>query len=257
MLINTVVLFLRDVLPIFVLISLLSAHYSLKGLWLVLPVIIGLVFNTILVEQLHVISNFFDGAGLELSLFTIHLGIYLLALSLALLSSLRSQHNIHTLWIATSIIILTFITNGTNFVLYFRGYLDQSNALQPMLVGSLLGIGICLSLMTLLYLFAIWLKHHLGIWFTHFFILVYTSGQLVNSLPLLEQIDYLKISDDAWSTQHIISNQSELGYLFKVLFGYQAVPSINQIILYSCVLILSFAVCWKIKISTTNLGNKP
>jgi high-affinity iron transporter len=69
-------------------------------------------------------------------------------------------------------------------------------------------------------------------------VLVYSTGQLVNALPLLVQVDIMDASATAWTSQHIVSNEFEFGHLFNVLFGYQAAPSIVQVLVYVFALLI-------------------
>jgi high-affinity iron transporter len=239
MLINTVILFLRDALPIFVLIVYLYVHLPASKLWLLICFLTGALLSLIYINQIHIIGQWFDGKGIELSLWLSQLLVYLLTLVLAYgLSRNHSSNNHLVYWVAGLMVNLTLVSKGSNFILYFDGYLNQSNVLQSMLLGTFLGLGICLSLAVLLYLAAQWLKQRLGPWATWSLVLVYSTGQLVNALPLLVQVDIMDASATAWTSQHIVSNEFEFGHLFNVLFGYQASPSIAQVIVYVLALLI-------------------
>ena len=126
-----------------------------------------------------------------------------------------------------------------------------------MLLGTFLGLGICLSLAVLLYLAAQWLKQRLGPRATWSLVLVYASGQLVNALPLLVQVDLIDASSTAWNSRQFVSNEFEFGHLFNVLFGYQATPSIAQVIVYVFALLLPLATFYWLKLgSASHSGNK-
>lgn len=257
MLINTVILFLRDALPIFVLVVYLYVHLPASKLWLFICLVVGALLSLIYINKIHIVGQWFDGNGLELSLWLSQLFVYLLALLLAF-GLIRSQFSNRYLmgWIAGLMVSLTLVSKGSNFILYFDGYLNQSNAMQSMLLGTFLGLGICLSLAVLLYLTAQWLKQQLGPWATWSLILVYVTGQLVNALPLLVQVDLIDASSTAWSSQNFVSNEFEFGHLFNVLFGYQATPSIAQVIVYVFALSIPLATFYWLKLgSASQLGN--
>ena len=258
MLINTVILFLRDALPIFVLVVYLYAHLSANNLWLLINLLIGALLSLLYINQIHLIGQWFDGIGVELFLCLSQSLIYFLTLVLAYGLSRNYSINKYALHCVAGLMVsLTLVSKGSNFVVYFDGYLNQSNVLQSMLLGTFLGLGICLSLATLLYLAAQWLKQHWGPWATWLLIHIYVTGQLVNAIPLLIQVDLIDASDTAWSSQHIVSNEFELGHLFNVLFGYQASPSIDQIIVYVFALLTPPAIFYWLKLnSTSHLGNK-
>lgn len=258
MLINTVILFLRDALPIFVLAVYLYVHLPASKLWLLICLGAGAFLSLVYINQIHNIGQWFDGKGIELSLWLSQLLIYLLTLVLAYgLTQTQSFYRYYMYWVAALMVSLTLVSKGSNFILYFDGYLNQSNAIQSMLLGTFLGLGICLSLAILLYLAAQWLKQQLGPWSTWFLVHIYVTGQLVNALPLLVQVDVIDASPTAWSSQHFISNEFEFGHLFNVLFGYQAAPSMTQVIVYVFALLIPLAIFYWLKPNlASHSGNK-
>lgn len=258
MLINTVILFLRDALPIFVLVVYLYVHLPPNKLWLLICFVSGTLLSLMYINQIHIIGQWFDGTGIEISLWFSQLCIYLLTLVLAYgLTRSQTSDQHFMFWIAGLMVNLTLVSKGSNFILYFEGYLNQSNAMQSILVGTFLGIGICLSLITLLVLAAQKLKQCLGPWATWSLILVYATGQLVNALPLLVQIDLIEASDTAWSSQNFVSNELEFGHLLNVLFGYQATPSFAQVIVYVLALFTPIVIFyWLKRRSAFHSGNK-
>jgi high-affinity iron transporter len=248
MLINTVILFLRDALPIFVLVVYLYVHLPASKLWLLLCFVAGAILSLLYINQIHVIGQWFDGKGIELSLWLFQLFVYLLTLVLAFGLSRYHSSNRHVLyWVAGLMVSLTLVSKGSNFILYFEGYLNQSNVLLSMLLGTFLGLGICLSLAILLYLAAQWLKQQLGPWATWLLVHIYVTGQLVNTLPLLVQVDFIDASATAWNSQNLVSNEFEFGHLFNVLFGYQAAPSIVQVVIYVFALLVPLAIFYWFK----------
>jgi high-affinity iron transporter len=258
MLINTVILFLRDALPILVLVVYLSVLIQASKFWLISCLVTGAILSLIYINQIHTIGQWCDGIGIELSMWLSQFLVYLFTLVLACglaFSRLSNQHFMY--WTAGLMASLTIVFKGSNFIFYFDGYLYQSNVLQSMLLGTFLGLGICLSIAILLYLATQWLRQRFGLWATWSLLLVYVTGQLVNALPLLVQIDLIDASETAWNSQSLIKNEFEVGHLFNVLFGYQATPSIGQVIVYIFALSIPFITFYWLKLnSATQLGNK-
>lgn len=257
MLINTVILLLRDALPLFVVISLLWTQLSFNRLWLVISLTLGFFMIMFLVGQLSFIGTRFDGAGVELLMFFIHLANYCLALFLAYQLTTKLPNKRLIIFTGGCLVALTLINKGTSFTVYFSGYFQQIDALQPLLIGMFLGLGICLSLMVLIYFLVVWLDAKLSQPIGTMAILIYTIGQLTNALPLLVQVDVISSSATIWDSKHILSNQSEFGQLFNVLFGYQATPSFNQLILYIFALSLTITMYWWVYYHSAKQGKNP
>lgn len=242
MLINTVILFLRDALPIFILLGLLMGQLTFSKKWLIGALTMGFVCSVIFIQQVNILGDMFDGTGLELALCCLHFILYGLVLALGFVLFIRptSKPSWQTSYLALALIVVICVAKGSNFLLYFNGYLNQQNALQSMLIGTLLGLGICLSLAILLYFFMDWLTKKFGIFTPWTLLLVFAAGQLVNSLNLLVQVDVLSNAEPLWNSQWLVDNESEYGHLLNVLFGYTATPTTLQICLY--ILLILFPV---------------
>lgn len=240
MLINTVILFLHDALPIFVLSGLLLGQVVVAKRLLFASFLSGLVCSLIIIQQVDAIGEMFAGTGLELSFWALHLLLYGLVLLLGFELFVRpkgllKQHRSGLVFLLLSVII---IAKGSNFLLYFNGYLSQQNALQAMLIGTLLGLGICLSIAILLYFFTAWLKRQIGPIAAWILVLVFAVGQLVDSFNLLVQVDLISEAQAIWDSQWLVDNESEYGHLFNVLFGYTATPTLLQISSYIALILL-------------------
>ena len=54
----------------------------------------------------------------------------------------------------------------------------------------------------------------------------------MHAIVLLQQADLLSSSQPVWDSSSIIAENSELGQLLTVLFGYETTPSTTQLITY-------------------------
>ncbi|MFT4939611.1 MAG: high-affinity iron transporter [Paraglaciecola sp.] len=250
MLINTVILFLRDVLPLFVLLSLLLAIMPIGKPWLSFATLLSLLTCLFFTNQIDFISEKFDGAGMELFFFFCHLLVYLLVWFVGYLQINNcAQSSAKWKIVMSALLIITFIINGTNFLVYFNGFWSQVDAPQSILLGTLLGLGICLSVAVLLHFSLLWLAKKYGRGSVILALLLYASGQLTDSLNLLVQIDWLEYSQPIWDLNEIISDQSELGHFLNVLIGYKASPSIHQLSLYLLAFTLPLLAYWRLRVT--------
>jgi high-affinity iron transporter len=147
MLINSVVLFLRDALPLLLFISILSAIIYLQTnslRWLVKAIIFGVLGTVALSAFIDRVSEGFDGFGFELLTATIHIFAYI-----SVLLFLRSS----SIVLATIAVSLLLSVHGTNLYIYSSGFWSSGgvNVNNALLIGSTLGFGISFSLALLLY----------------------------------------------------------------------------------------------------------
>jgi len=260
MLINTVFIFLQNILPIFVVISLLFAQQevskqSSKGVYN-LPVVsllqtatIGLIIVSLLSYNMATISQLFSGSGLEI-IFSISFCLIYCFIVLSFLmrsgideKTLEQKNNIRqqTL-LSLAILLLVFCVHGSYFSLYVMSLTMQGSSFESLsfgnFIGVIIGTGISLSIAILLYFILVALDKKTSIKVTSYFLLFFAVGQLMQALQLLEQVDVISSQSQLWSTSFLIAEDSELGYFLTILLGYEATPSVMHLILYFSAIIV-------------------
>ncbi|MCI2284161.1 hypothetical protein L3081_13200 [Colwellia sp. MSW7] len=251
MLINTVILFLQNALPIFVITTLLLISFSTKELalisikWIISGVIFTAVTTFILSNNLENISQTFDGMGVELFLSFGYLLIYLFSIFLFVFNDKHytKQLGFLVLYIITAI-------NGSHFIIYLANYWTQAQQVESMVLGIILGGGICLSISILLYFLLKSADHNLYFQTSKYFLLLFSLGQLMHAIVLLQQVDILSSSRPLWDSSRLITEDSEVGQLLTVLFGYESTPSLLQVIIYIIAFSIPVMIC---KLTTIRL----
>ncbi|PKG84669.1 hypothetical protein CXF85_07855 [Colwellia sp. 75C3] len=278
MLINTVLVFLQNILPIFVVFSLLFAQqgvclqlnkhskfqsihqksdktFDLTVSKVVKTTIIGLFLIGSLSHYMPILSQHFAGMGLEIVFSILFSLIYCLITTSFLLRLTSSHHQWHdkpineqqTLnrqqtFISLAILLLVLCVHGSYFSLYVRSLLFSKATIEAsysgIVVGVIIGTGICLSIAILLYFILMTLDKKLKGKMVYYFLLLFGVAQLMQGLQLLEQVDIISSNVHLWSTSHLIAEDSELGYFLTILFGYEATPSAMQLIVYLSAIIL-------------------
>ncbi len=214
MLINTVILLLRDALPIAILLGLMLALFALdrKALgWVPGGSLAG---TLLLVFTRNAVSQWFDGTGYEL----ISVGLYVITFAALLLLLYQQSDNSGALIVMTVSLISLHLAD---FAVYVFAFSTRDATAMSLLVGSILGIGICASVSLLLYIF---LRPHRTIRGLQLLLIVFVAGHVAESTQLLQQVDFMQESSAMWDSRHFISDESEYGHLLNALFGYQARP---------------------------------
>jgi high-affinity iron transporter len=232
-LINTIILFLRDALPVFWLISLLLAqgNSAQQGYrWVFWSVPVGLILAMILMLNFSALSNLAEGAGLEWMTFVAHTLIYLLVV--LHLFILRRGLNQYWPWSAALLAMLTIGVNGSYFLVFLDNYWRAGQHFWSLFTGTILGFGVCFSAGILIYLFnhAFLRRGRQGLFVL--LILCWSAGQLIFTFNLLAQVNLISASAPIWNTSDWISDSSELGLVLNTLIGYEATPTLLQIITY-------------------------
>ncbi|WDE09710.1 hypothetical protein [Thalassomonas haliotis] len=239
MLINTVVLFLRDGLPIFlmlVLLLLINNQLALGRHWLYGGIAAGIAGSILLVSQVDVVASTLEGTGLEWFYSLGYIFIYL-----GILLALYAQYARHKrLWSALSLLLLLAVLtlHSSNFLVYITGYWSQSDTLKPQLIGIVLGLGILLSISILVFFALEFSDRRLYAFTTSWLTLLFGAGQLLQASKLLLQIDMLPGQSPLWDSNHLLEESSGMGHFLTALFGYDASPSLIQVSIYLMAVIL-------------------
>lgn len=227
MLINTVILFIRDTLPVFLLFSFLLAQRGGSARFLFGGTLAGFVLAMLLYLNLSVISGWFDGGGLELIK-----SLVLLLILVGLGEFIRRQYNsspLATGWL--SVLLMTGITfiNVIHFIIYFLAYWTAADASSSLILGNVIGLGISLSVGVLLYV----MVNAISIFIVKLAVLtIFLAGQIAGIAMLLEQINFLPNQSRLWDTSGWVADDSEYGHFLNVLVGYEATPTGAYIMIY-------------------------
>ena len=237
MLINTVLLFLQNALPIFIITTLLLISFSSKTIntvsvkWTILGLMLTTVAAFILSSNLENISQTVDGKGVELFLSFAHVLIYCFSIGLFILNSTDGDIFFKK-QIAFIIFFVISCVNGAHFIIYLTNYWAQAQQVESMLVGIILGGGICLSISILFYFLLKYADQKIHLKTSNYFLLFFALGQLMHAIVLLQQVDILPTSQSVWDSGAFIAESSEIGQLLTVLFGYETTPSPLHLIIY-------------------------
>lgn len=233
MLINTVILFLRDALPIFVLLSLLRVYVGTPWKQLSLGFATGILLAAVVVLNQQIISQWSFGAGYELLKSLTLICAYLMSAWLII----NNRNSVF--WLAGAVVAVFVVPRSAEFSIYVVGFWLQKDALVPIVLGTTLGLGICISVAILLDVILGSVKRRYLVQFTFS---LFIAGQVANVVLLLQQIDWLTDPGPLWNMSAFISDESEYGHLLKVLIGYEAAPSSYYLSTLCFALLLPFAI---------------
>lgn len=229
MLINTVILFIRDMAPIFLLFAILYARRDVTLSPLLAGVGGGFLLAVVLYFNLAAVSEMADGGGLEL-LKTL---VLLFAFG-ALCWSVLDNKNPLPLALLTSGVTMV---NAIHFIIYSAAYWSSQQADMALMMGIIIGLGIACSASILLYML-LETSESRRLKFT--VLAVFMAGQVAGVAILLEQINILTEQQRIWDTSSLLADDSEYGHFFNVLVGYEATPGPAYLLVYLLALACPF-----------------
>lgn len=216
--------------------------------WLALGALLGVLGSLLMAAAMERISNWANGLGQDLMNVAI-LGIALLMLAWhtiwvsaharemtedARRLGTDAARGAGTLWAVALAVAMTVLREGAETVLFVTGLVSGSpDGAGALMVGASLGLVLGVAVGWLIYsglgqvqprrLFAI----------TNALILL-LAGNLASQLArTLQQADWLNwLSESAWDSSALVSNDSLLGMLLHGVIGYDASPSQLQVLFY-------------------------
>lgn len=231
MLINTVVLFLRDALPAFILVALLlnttekPIHH---GLTLLIGTFVGALFSILLMQSVIVSADWWNGIGNEVLFSSVLVVFYLCLLWHFHLSGTSAPWLMY--FVPIILVSISIALNGASLYTYLYSFWSKGEG-DILMLGTLLGIGISLCVAIILYYTAQWIALYHPLLIKGLLVL-HVAGQMNQILFYVEQIGWVSTSEALWNTQALISERSEIGHFFTAFIGYKEAPSMEYIGLF-------------------------
>ena len=226
MLINAVVMFLRELLPLLLLLSMLLLWQREHWRWLLSVFAASSITGVLLLtSQFSRISAWLDGQGLEL----LYGALYLLTALVLGLAMYHSQRQRWSLVLAALASTGLCIIHGANLVLYLWFYQRSPAESQSLWLGAAMGVGIGLSVAVLLYYLVLECQRYWR-WSLPLMLALLGARQISMAVAIYIQTDWIAPGAVIWDSQQLISEQSEYGYFLNALIGYEATPGVSLLL---------------------------
>jgi high-affinity iron transporter len=237
MLLNAVIIILREVVEASLLISLFLAFsysFNLSKKWLMLGLPIGIISAIFYAFNIAILSQWQEGVGQEVINATIHICLYIILLLLVIFAFHLKNKKIKTLLNLLMFlgIVLASIREGSEIILYIQGFMTQPDLLRPILFGSAIGAGIGISLGVFFFYALVNFSQRTGVILGLILCLLVAGGMILQSTQLLAQADWLPSQYPLWDSSNLISEGSTLGQLLYALIGYESTPTMIQVVSY-------------------------
>ncbi|MGQ8365381.1 hypothetical protein [Glaciecola sp. 1036] len=236
---NIVIVFLRDLLPIFILICYateIPQHFAYsKGKWITM-VVIGVLGSVVIWGNVEIFVDWFEGAGMEV----VYTLMIMLSYLMFVLAWLASPKNAKALLFTGVALFVCY--KLTEFLIFFEVVTQQQVGFLNAGLGVIFGIGICSSF-AVLFKFAL---SQIGQTKYRYFIILcwsmFLAGLLSQISPLLAQVDFVNTGVSVFNLSDYVSDSSEYGHLLNALIGYESSPDATYLAIYSIAFLVSLLV---------------
>ncbi len=250
MLINAVIIILREVLEASFILGVLlalSQHNRISKSWCIKAVLLGGAAAALYAFNLTMISALHQGVGQEIVNAILYVFIFMLVLIIAY-SFRDKRYSRLTVVAMFGCVALALVREGSEIIVYIQGFSTIPDLFTPVLIGGSIGAGIGLSIGVFIYYLIVSLPFLYGIRFG-FVVLIFIAGGMVSqATQMLLQADLIASELPIWDTSNIVSEQSIIGQVLFAIMGYEATPILLQVILYlSSMLLTGFFAVGSIK----------
>jgi high-affinity iron transporter len=245
MLLNSVIIVLREVLEAALMISVLLAMtrlLSIRSGWLATALMIGIVGAAVYGYQIGRISDLFGGVGQEVVNASLQIAIFcalLVCLFLVSRSFRQSFGPSRLLPVSMAAAVsLAVVREGSEILIYVAGFMGAQNFFVNVGIGSIIGACIGLSAGVLLYYLLLMQPVGRSRLAIQILLGLIGAGMSAQASRLLIQADWISVNGAFWDTSSVLSEDSIAGQLLYALIGYEASPSAIEVIIYSSCLLL-------------------
>ncbi|TXS96673.1 hypothetical protein FV139_04165 [Parahaliea maris] len=247
MLINSVILVLREVLEAAILVTALLAlarviQLGFNWLW---PAAVASVAGVIgLASALGPLTDMLDGTGQEVTNAALQIGVFFVVCAVILDTRERSDGRHYSAFtgpLMALAVALAVTREGSEVLLYVRGFAAVESYRQAVLLGSALGAGIGVSAGTLCYWALVTRPGRLAYRLCLASLCLLGAGMVMQGVMLLEQAGWLLNVDPVWNSSWLVSEESVTGELLYAVLGYEATPGRVQLGLYLASLALAIS----------------
>jgi high-affinity iron transporter len=251
----TAIIIFREILEAALIIGIVAAAtqgVARRGLWIAVGVIIGITGALVVAGLADVLVELADGMGQELFNASILIAavimlawhnIWMASHSRELVAEMNQvgsavKSGKEPVFALLFVVALAVLREGSEVVLFLYGQLAQGVRLPDMLSGGFVGMaaGVSVGLAMYFGLLRIPTRHLFAV--TGWMILLLAAGMAAHAGAFLVQADTLPSLGQAWNSSGFLSNQSLLGGALQTLVGYDATPSVMQVLIYVATIVL-------------------
>lgn len=135
-------------------------------------------------------------------------------------------------WALAGLSFVVVLREGVETVLFLTAAAFVAGGLET-LWGGLLGLSIAITIGALLYATTVRLPVQRFFDVTSVLLLLFAAGLLAHGIHEFQEAGLLPfLVEEAWNTAHLLDESSFLGSVLKALFGYNANPSLLEVLGY-------------------------
>jgi high-affinity iron transporter len=236
MLLNIIIIVLRETLEASILISVMLSISKTNGIaisWLSLALLAGIVGGVLYAINLATISELLDYVGQEVTNAFILCLIYC-----ALVIVCWGQYLASAMWLRVlplcmgAGVALAITREGGELIVFYSGFMQGGASLVNAITSGFIGLTVGMSAGALCFYALISLSLYKAKMAHLVMLSLIAGGVLLQASLLFIQADWLSYNMPVWDSSNIMSETSIIGQIAYAVFGYEATPSIASVFSY-------------------------
>lgn len=235
MLLDAIIIVLRETLEAGVLISLLlsvATDLRFAGYWIFLSLGLGAGGAALYSGNAQVMAGWFDDVGLEVINALLQYSIYLCLLLLICSLLSRRQYSRPIMWLMTLVVTMAVTREGAEVMIFFSGFIARVDTLIKPLTSGFVGLMIGMSVGAICYYVMLSLRPAVAVTIRLVLLTLIGGGMVMQATQLLIQADWLPAAMPVWDSSPLLPEQSVVGTVAYAVFGYEAAPTRLEMIAY-------------------------
>lgn len=202
--------------------------------YLLVAIVLGLLAGWGYANNLTTFSHWFNGVGQEIIHSVIHVTTFLCLLVFSFFNARNTAKQSAFLKVVVGIaVVLAISRESAEIMLYISGFTGVQSLMPSVIAGSLIGLGLGLSVGVFLYYLMISLSGKQTRRVIHVLVVMVAGSMMAQATQMLIQADWLPSTALAWDSSGIISEHSLIGQLLYALMAYEATPTKLQVFVYA------------------------
>ena len=129
-------------------------------------------------------------------------------------------------------VALAMVREGSELFVFYTAFLSQTGSALQAATSGFIGLSVGMSAGVIGYYSLVTQKPNIARIFQAVLLALIGTGMAMQATQLLIQVDWISVNEPIWDSSWLVAEASATGQVLYAVFGYEATPSMIEIILY-------------------------
>jgi len=129
-------------------------------------------------------------------------------------------------------VAMAMVREGSELFVFYTAFLSQPGSTLQAATSGFIGLSVGVSAGVIGYYALVTQKPFVAKAFQAVLLVLIGTGMAMQAIQLLIQVDWISVNEPVWDSSWLVAEASATGQVLYAVFGYEATPSMIEIILY-------------------------